>query len=218
MPLIEFQIACVESLARIAAKIGAKIVRILTVYETGALDPPEPWQRVASAVREMWDRAAAHVVTICAAVARWRISTPARRLASNGCGFLGTGEWGQRNSFRCFMLSFPCPHSPVHHFMKPTDLRLRARRTLTERCARVWKNFTEPGHALEPGLALEEQFLAAADDVRRELPLAQPIPRWHDGHQLPHCGGAGCDRIVNRRTNMKNALLLIAAARCGCAA
>ena len=64
VPLLEFQIAYVESLARIAAQLGAKIVRIFTAYETGALDPQGPWRRVVSAVREMCDRAAAHGVTI----------------------------------------------------------------------------------------------------------------------------------------------------------
>src|SRR4051812_1448996 len=33
VPLIEFQIAYVEALARIAAQLGAKIVRIFTAYE-----------------------------------------------------------------------------------------------------------------------------------------------------------------------------------------
>jgi sugar phosphate isomerase/epimerase len=64
VPLIEFQIAYVESLARIAAQLGAKIVRIFTAYESGALDPQGPWQRVVGAVREMCDHAAPHGVTI----------------------------------------------------------------------------------------------------------------------------------------------------------
>ena len=64
MPCIEFQIAYVESLARIAAQLGAKIVRIFTAYEIAGHDPQGPWQRVVSAVREMCDRAAAHGVTI----------------------------------------------------------------------------------------------------------------------------------------------------------
>ena len=64
VPLIEFQIAYVESLARIGSQLGAKVVRIFTAYETGAIDPQGPWQRVVGAVREMCDRAAAHGVTI----------------------------------------------------------------------------------------------------------------------------------------------------------
>src|SRR6185436_15729191 len=38
---------------------------------------------------------------------------------------------------------------------------LHAMRTLAERCARVCAEFTEFGHPIELGLALEEQFLAA---------------------------------------------------------
>jgi sugar phosphate isomerase/epimerase len=64
VPLIEFQIAYVEALARIGAELGAKVVRIFTAYETATVDPQGPWQRVVGAVREMCDRAAAHGVTI----------------------------------------------------------------------------------------------------------------------------------------------------------
>jgi len=64
VPLVEFQIAYVESLARIAAGIGASIVRIFTAYEVDGVDLQSQWQRVAAAVREMCDRAAAHGVTI----------------------------------------------------------------------------------------------------------------------------------------------------------
>lgn len=64
MPLVEMQIAYVESLSRLAAALGASVVRIFTAYETGDRDPPTLWRRVVSAVREMCDRAAAHRVTI----------------------------------------------------------------------------------------------------------------------------------------------------------
>lgn len=64
VPLVEFQIAYVESLARIAAGIGASIVRIFTAYEVDGVDLQLQWNRVAGAVREMCDRAAAHGVTI----------------------------------------------------------------------------------------------------------------------------------------------------------
>jgi L-alanine-DL-glutamate epimerase-like enolase superfamily enzyme len=50
-------------------------------------------------------------------------------------------------------------------------------RTLIERFACISGNFAECGHPIELGLALEEQFLVAADDVSRELLLAQPIPK-----------------------------------------
>lgn len=64
VPMIEFQIAYVESLARIAAALGAKVVRIFTAYESSGVDPQVPWQRVVSTVREMCDRAEPHGVTI----------------------------------------------------------------------------------------------------------------------------------------------------------
>jgi sugar phosphate isomerase/epimerase len=64
VPLVEFQIAGVESLARLAAQLGAKVVRIFTAYEIPGQDPQAAWQRVVVAVREMCDRAAPHGVTI----------------------------------------------------------------------------------------------------------------------------------------------------------
>lgn len=64
VPHLEFQIAYVESLARIAAQIGTKIIRIFTAYEIEGQDPQAQWKRCVSAVREMCDRAATHGVTI----------------------------------------------------------------------------------------------------------------------------------------------------------
>lgn len=64
VPLIEFQIAYVESLAKIAAQIGAKVIRIFTAYEMEGQDPQVQWKRCVSAIREMADRAATHGVTI----------------------------------------------------------------------------------------------------------------------------------------------------------
>ncbi len=64
VPLIEFQIAYVESLARFASALGAKIVRVFTAYEIEGQDPQAQWRRCTSAIREMCDRAAAHGVTI----------------------------------------------------------------------------------------------------------------------------------------------------------
>ncbi len=64
VPQIEFQIAYVESLARIAAQLGTKIIRIFGAYEIEGQDPQTQWNRCVSAVREMCDRAAAHGVTI----------------------------------------------------------------------------------------------------------------------------------------------------------
>jgi len=64
VPAIEFQIAYVESLARIAAELGASVVRIFTAYESDGQDLQSLWNRVVGAAREMCDRAAAHGVTI----------------------------------------------------------------------------------------------------------------------------------------------------------
>ena len=64
VPLVEFQIAYVESLARVAAQLGSKIVRIFTAYEVEGQDLQAQWKRCVSAIREMCDRAAAHGVTI----------------------------------------------------------------------------------------------------------------------------------------------------------
>lgn len=64
VPLIEFQIAYVESLARIAAELGAPVVRVFTAYESTGQDLQSLWNRVVTAFREICDRAAAHGVTI----------------------------------------------------------------------------------------------------------------------------------------------------------
>jgi sugar phosphate isomerase/epimerase len=64
IPLVEFQIAYVDSLARIASQLGAKVVRIFTAYEMEGQELQAQWKRCVSAIREMSDRAAAHGVTI----------------------------------------------------------------------------------------------------------------------------------------------------------
>jgi sugar phosphate isomerase/epimerase len=64
LPVIELQIAYVESLARLAVELGAKVVRIFTAYETEGQDPQANWRRVVTTVREMCDRAATCGVTI----------------------------------------------------------------------------------------------------------------------------------------------------------
>jgi sugar phosphate isomerase/epimerase len=64
VPQVEFQIAYVESLAQIAAQLGAKVVRIFTAYEAEGQDLQAQWTRCVSAIREMCDRAVAHGVTI----------------------------------------------------------------------------------------------------------------------------------------------------------
>ena len=64
VPLVEFQIAYVESLARLAPQLGAAVIRIFTAYEIDEQDPQAQWKRCVSAIREMCDRAAAPGVTI----------------------------------------------------------------------------------------------------------------------------------------------------------
>lgn len=64
VPQIEFQIAYVESLARIAAQLGTKFVRIFGAYEIEGQDPQTQWNRCVTVIREMCDRAAAHGVII----------------------------------------------------------------------------------------------------------------------------------------------------------
>jgi sugar phosphate isomerase/epimerase len=64
VPQLEFQIAYVESLARIAAQMDASVVRIFTAYEMEGQDLQAQWKRCVAAIREMCDRAAAHGVTI----------------------------------------------------------------------------------------------------------------------------------------------------------
>ena len=64
VPLAEFQIAYVQSLARIARQLEASVVRIFTAYEAADGDPTALWRRVVTIIREMADRAAEHGVTL----------------------------------------------------------------------------------------------------------------------------------------------------------
>lgn len=64
VPYLEMQIAYVESLSRLAAKLGASIVRMFTAYEHGGANPNAAWQRVVTTLREMCDCAAAQGVTV----------------------------------------------------------------------------------------------------------------------------------------------------------
>ena len=64
VPYLEMQIAYVESLARIAADLGAEVVRVFTAYEAAGHSPHAIWRGVVAALREMSDRAAAHGVTL----------------------------------------------------------------------------------------------------------------------------------------------------------
>jgi len=64
VPLVEMQIAYVAALARMAAQLGAPVVRIFTAYEIDHVDPQLQWQRCVAAIREMCDRAAESGVSI----------------------------------------------------------------------------------------------------------------------------------------------------------
>jgi sugar phosphate isomerase/epimerase len=64
VPVLEMQIAYVESLCRIGAQLGANLVRVFTAYEAGCVSPYAVWSRVVTALREVCDRAAAHGLTV----------------------------------------------------------------------------------------------------------------------------------------------------------
>lgn len=64
VPYLEMQIANVESLARIGAELGAKIVRVFTAYERDGEGPQALWNRTVVALREVCDRSAAYGVTV----------------------------------------------------------------------------------------------------------------------------------------------------------
>ena len=64
VPLAEMQISYVESLARIAAALGAGIVRVFTSYERAGENWSTLWERSVTHLREACDRAARHGVTL----------------------------------------------------------------------------------------------------------------------------------------------------------
>lgn len=64
VPALEMQIAYVESLARIAAALGGKYVRVFTGYEKADEPLMQVWQRIAAALQECSDRAAAHGIIL----------------------------------------------------------------------------------------------------------------------------------------------------------
>ena len=64
VPYLEMQIACVETLSRVAATLGAEVVRVFSAYEVAGHGPHAIWAGAVGALREMCDRAAAHGVTI----------------------------------------------------------------------------------------------------------------------------------------------------------
>src|SRR5262245_47688072 len=64
VPFVAMQLAYVESLCRLAAGLGAGVVRVFAAYEAPGQTPRAAWQRVAAARRELCARAAPHRVTI----------------------------------------------------------------------------------------------------------------------------------------------------------
>jgi sugar phosphate isomerase/epimerase len=64
VPYLEMQIAYVEALSRLAARLDAPVVRIFSAYEIDGQSPHAIFAKLAGAVREMCDRAADHGVTI----------------------------------------------------------------------------------------------------------------------------------------------------------
>ena len=64
VPFLEMQVSYVESLARLAADVGARVVRVFTAYESSETPVGTTWGRVVSCLRECCDRAAAWGVTI----------------------------------------------------------------------------------------------------------------------------------------------------------
>jgi sugar phosphate isomerase/epimerase len=64
VPYLEMQISYVESLARIAADLGAGVVRVFTAYESETQSFHLVWSGIVQALREMCDRAAAYRVNL----------------------------------------------------------------------------------------------------------------------------------------------------------
>jgi sugar phosphate isomerase/epimerase len=64
VPLLEMQIAYVESLCRIGAQLGAQFVRVFTAYEAASQSPQSIWELTVLALGEMADRAAQYGLTL----------------------------------------------------------------------------------------------------------------------------------------------------------
>jgi L-alanine-DL-glutamate epimerase-like enolase superfamily enzyme len=58
----------------------------------------------------------------------------------------------------------------------PYDVTLRAMKALAEQIARITADCTEYGHPIDLSWQLEPEYLLAADEVTRQLALAEPIP------------------------------------------
>jgi sugar phosphate isomerase/epimerase len=64
VPVVEMQIAYVESLCRIGSALGAGVVRVFTAYEGPGPNSHAAWRRVVTALCEVCDRAEAHGITV----------------------------------------------------------------------------------------------------------------------------------------------------------
>lgn len=64
VPFLEMQIDYVTQLARIAARLGALLVRVFTAYSVNDVPAVTQWERVVACLRECCDRAAEHGVTL----------------------------------------------------------------------------------------------------------------------------------------------------------
>jgi sugar phosphate isomerase/epimerase len=64
VPFIEMQISYVEALARLAAELGARVVRVFSAYEAPSISFASLWDRTVRCLRECSDRAAANGVTL----------------------------------------------------------------------------------------------------------------------------------------------------------
>jgi sugar phosphate isomerase/epimerase len=64
VPFLEMQLAYLESLCRLANRLGATLLRVFTSYEGIGQSPQASWRQAVTALRETCDRAAAHGVTV----------------------------------------------------------------------------------------------------------------------------------------------------------
>jgi sugar phosphate isomerase/epimerase len=64
IPLVEMQVAYVDDLARMAAGLGAKIVRVFSGYSPTTEHYQSDWRKCVDALRQSADRAAEHGVTL----------------------------------------------------------------------------------------------------------------------------------------------------------
>ena len=64
VPILEMQIAYVDALCRLGARLGAEIVRVFTAYEPAGQGPQNAWRQTVTGLREFCDRAANYDLTI----------------------------------------------------------------------------------------------------------------------------------------------------------